>query len=550
MAARAPAADSSEDTIFRKRAIEAFWAATTAAGLAHKASQHQSALALYRRALSLDNSYAGQILTNMGVVLKELVRIPEAISCFEQSIAVRPDAAETHYNLGLTLYEIGKTNEAESSLQRAIELKPDFAAAHSTLLCIYGLNRNHEADRVFSEHRRWAMQFADPLMPKQLHFDNLLSIDRRLTIAYVSADMCEHSMRFFIEPVLANHDRHAFRVLCYDNWHGEDKVNLRLRQYTDGWFKIDQMSDEVVAAQIREEGVDILVDLSGHTTGNRLLLFARKPAPVQVTWLGYMCTTGLRTMDYRITDAHLDPPGQTEQFYTEKLVRMPSAAVFSAAADSPPVNSLPALKNGVITFASLNNYTKIGDDVIATWTKLLQTLPSSRLLMVVLGGDDPVIQSSVRARFLQASDNHSELLARRIDVRGRRPLERVLKTFHEIDIALDPFPYSGGTTSLHTLWMGVPIVTMEGDTELSRSTSGMIRACGLEQLIASDRDGYLAVAVGLAGDLPALSDIRAALRERLATSCMSDGAFVTRNLEVAYRSMWSEFVTKQRAKAA
>lgn len=183
VAARAPDVDPSEHAIPGKQAIEAFWAATTAAGLAHKANQPQSALELYRRALSLDDSYAGLILTNMGVVLKDLVRIPEAIACLEQSIAVRPDVAETHYNLGLTLYEIGRTDEAESNLRRAIELKPDFAAAHSTLLCIYGLNRNHEADRVYSEHRRWAVQFADPLMPKQLVFDNVLSIDRRLTIA-------------------------------------------------------------------------------------------------------------------------------------------------------------------------------------------------------------------------------------------------------------------------------------------------------------------------------------------------------------------------------
>jgi len=550
LATKIPAHANSAVTIAQAQGSEMFWATTTAAGIAHQAGQHKSALELYRRALALDSIYAGQILTNIGVILKELVRIPEAIDCLEHSIAVRPDFAETYYNLGLILYETGKTNEAERHLQRAIELKPDFAAAQSTLLCICGLNRNSDPERVFSEHRRWAARFADPLMPKQLQFENSLTIDRRLTIAYVSADLCEHSMRFFIEPILANHDRRDFRVLCYDNWHGEDKVNLRLRHYTDGWFKINQMSDEAVATHVRDERVDILVDLSGHTTGNRLLMFARKPAPIQATWLGYMCTTGLLAIDYRITDAYLDPPGQTEQFYTEKLVRMPSAAVFSAAADSPPVNSLPALTKGFITFASLNNYTKIGDDVIATWSLLLQALPSARLLMIVLGGDDPVIQTAIRTRFLNAADNHSASLATRIDIRGRRPLEQFLRTFHEIDIALDPFPYSGGTTSLHTLWMGVPIITMEGDSELSRSTSGMIRACGLDQLIAPDRKGYLEVAIGLAGNLPALSDLRAELRECLASSCMSDGAFATKNLEAVYRSIWSEFVTKQRARTA
>ena len=528
----------------------AFWANTRAAGLAHQASQYKCALTLYQRALALNASCAGQILTNMGVILKELVRIPEAIQCYQQSLATQPDYAETHYNLGLTLYEVGNTEEAERHLRRAIELNPNFAAAHSTLLCIYGLTRNHDADRLFAEHRQWAKKFADSLMPNCLKFENVLSHDRRLTIGYVSADLREHSMRFFIEPVLAHHDRNAFRVLCYDNWQGEDATNIRLRQYADGWLKINQMNDEDVTRQIRRDRVDILIDLSGHTTGNRLLAFARKPAPVQATWLGYMCTTGMQAMDYHITDAYLDPPGQTEKFYSEKLIRISYAAAFSAAADSPPVNVLPAISNEFVTFASLNNYTKIGDAVVTTWTRLLLELPSAHLLIVVLGGDDPAIQDAVRARFIRAAGSHSNLLINRINICGRRPLGQFLKTFHQIDIALDPFPHCGGTTSLHTLWMGVPIITIEGDSELSRSTSGMIKACGLGQLIATDQESYIELAVTLARDIGRLANIRGELRGRMAASSYSNAEIVTRSLESAYRSMWSDYVIGQATETA
>lgn len=525
-----------------------FWFAITAADLARQAGEWECAIALYDRALTINPEYSAQVLTNMGVLFKELVRLPEAIQCFEKSLKLAPGLAEACYNLGLTQYEVGQIENAEQNLLRAIELKPDFAAAHSTLLCLHGFNRNSDPERVFAEHVRWAELHADVLTPRNNTFSNSLVANRRLTIGYVSADLREHSMRFFIEPVLANHDRQAFQILCYDNWPKEDETNLRLRQYVDGWTKIAQMSDEDVAAQIRADGVDILIDLSGHTTGNRLLVFARKPAPVQATWLGYMCTTGLRTMDYRITDPHLDPPGKTERHYTEKLIRMTSAAAFSPAPDCPAVNTCPAQVNGFVTFGSLNNITKVSDEVIAVWTRLLLDVPSSRLLLIALGGDEPHMQDMLKQRFALAAGHRSGLLDGRINVRGRRPLAQFFRIFHEIDIALDPFPYSGGTTSLHTLWMGVPIITMEGDSELSRSTSGMMRACGLDQLIAPTREAYLNAAIGMTGDLSQLAAIRAGLRARLAASCISDSKNITRELEARFREMWDHFVTAQRTK--
>jgi len=529
-----------------------FWAEVAAAGLAHQMGRRDYALSLYRHALTVPSSHGhtAAILVNVGVILKDLVRLPEAIVAYRQSLEADPNIAETHYNLGLALYETGSVDAAEHHLRRAIEIRPGFVTAHSALLCIYGFSRNHDAKRLLEEHRRWGAIHADPLTPEHLRFDNTLDTGRRLTVGYVSADLCEHSMRFFIEPVLANHDRNAFRIVCYDNWTGNDAVNRRLRTYADEWRKVNSLSDEELAAQVRADKVDILVDLSGHTTGNRLLAFARKPAPVQVTWLGYMCTTGMRAMDYRITDPHLDPPGHTEQFYTEELMRMPSAATFSPAPESPPVNALPALARGFVTFASFNNYTKVGDAVVACWTRLLQDLPTSRLLIVMLGGDDAAIQAAARARFASQCIGNPDSVLPRIEIRGRRALPDFLRMFHEADVALDPFPHCGGTTSLHTLWMGVPVISIEGDSELSRSTGGMMRACGLDHLIAQDQESYLNVARTLAADLRGLADIRAGLRARVAASSIGDNTFVTRNLESVYHAMWSNFVARQRALAA
>lgn len=529
-----------------------FWAGLAAAGLAHQMGRHEYALTLYRHALTVPSghAHAAAILTNMGVILKDLVRLPEAIATYRQSLDADPDIAETHYNLGLALYETGLVDEAEQHLRRAIEIRPGFTTAHSSLLCIYGFSRNQDAKRLLEEHQRWGSIHADPLTPEHPRFDNTLDTSRRLTVGYVSADLCEHSMRFFMEPILANHDRNSFRIVCYDNWPGDDAVNQRLRTYTDGWRKVNRMNDEELAGQIRADRVDILVDLSGHTTGNRLLAFARKPAPVQVSWLGYMCTTGMRAMDYRITDPHLDPPGQTERFYTEELMRMPTAATFSPAPESPPVNSLPALARGYITFASFNNYTKVGDAVVACWVRLLQDLPSSRLMIVMLGGDDATIQAEARTRFASHCNGDADSVLRRIEIRGRRALPQFLRMFHEADVALDPYPHCGGTTSLHTLWMGLPIITIEGDSELSRSTGGMMRSCGLDHLVAQNQESYLNVAKRLAADLPGLADIRAGLRGRVAASSIGDSTFVTRNLESVYHAMWSNFVARQRALAA
>ena len=529
---------------FEHSAVPDINALLTRGGRLQAAQDHRGTLECYKKALPLlqDPAQLAAVLCNMGAACQALVRLTEAADCYRRALELVPDLAEVHYNLGCLLYDMGRIDEAEEGLRRAVELRPDFHQAHSTLLCLYGLHRNHGQQRLFEEHVRWAALHASGFTPLARREDVDATPGRRLTIGYVSADLREHSVSYFIEPVLARHDRERFRVICYDNWQGEDAVNRRLRQYAE-WRKIAGLDDDRAAALIREDRVDILVDLSGHTVGNRLLVFARRPAPIQASWFGYMCTTGLAAMDYRITDAYLDPPGATERFYSERLLRISAAAAFGPSPDSPPVNAPPALTNGHVTFGSFNNYTKVADEVIAAWARILNAVPGSRLLLVALGGDDAAVRADIAARFtrLGLAD------AARLDIRGRRPLRDFLHMLQEVDIALDPFPYSGGTTSLHTLWMGVPIIAIEGESELQKSTAGMLRGAGAEALVAFSPEEYCAKAIGLAGDAAQLARWRGSLREGARNSPVFSTGEVTRSLEAAYLEIWRTWVQNSAA---
>ncbi|MFM9970431.1 MAG: tetratricopeptide repeat protein [Burkholderiales bacterium] len=520
-----------------------------AALLANAASTHrqrdlQGALNMYRiarqRMLDAPVQARAAVHLNMGAILRELVRVPEAIDQFKLALSLQPSLAEAHYNLGLAFYESGEIEAAEIWLKSAIEIAPDLQVAHSSLLCLYGFAKSGNPDIVLAAHRRWAEKFADPLTRMAPPHANERNVERRLTVGYVSADFKEHSVARFIAPIFANHDRARFRVICYDNWPRGDATSQRLRGLVDEWRKIDGLDDSSAAALVRADGVDILVDLSGHTTGNRLLLFAQKPAPVQVSWFGYMCTTGMTAIDWRITDAYMDPPGSSEWRYVERLIRIASVAAFEPHPDSPDVSVSPVLTNGFVRFGSFNNYAKIGDEVITLWGQVLSVLPNAKLLLVVLGGDDAQIQASVRDRFVRLTATPD--IATRIDIMGRRSPKEFLHLFHLVDIALDPFPYGGGTTSLHCLWMGVAIVTLEGESELSRSTSGMLIACGLDDLVARSETQYLDTCIRLATNPKQLVELRAELRQRFAKSAFCDGKLVTRDLEDAFRHMWADYL--------
>jgi protein O-GlcNAc transferase len=499
----------------------------------------QEAVDCYRRALLLQPEYA-EALNNLGATLKGQGKLVEAVAAFQRALAIRPDYVSAHVNLGGAFNEMGRLDEASACFRRAMEIKPDHAAAHSSWLFLRNYVAGYDLAALYADHLEWARRHAEALTALAAPHDNDADPARRLRIGYVSGDLCSHSVANFIEPVLARHDRRRFEVTCYSNSPRVDEVTRRLQGYADHWRRIVGMSDAAAEAMIRADRIDILVDLSGHTADNRLPLFARKPAPLQATWIGYPNTTGMSAMDYRISDANLDPPGMTERYHTEALVRLPASACFQPAAESPEVNDVPALTAGHVTFACFNNFTKVTDEAIGCWAQVLEAVPGSRLMLLI--GDAG--NAAARERVEQTFARHG-VKPERLQLIGKRPLAEYLALHHGVDIALDPFPYNGGTTSVHSLWMGVPIITLAGQSPVSRVGVTILANVGLQELIAQSVAEYVAIARDLARDTERLCRIRAELRGRLQASPLIDAERLTRALEDAYRNMWQTWCTKQ-----
>jgi predicted O-linked N-acetylglucosamine transferase (SPINDLY family) len=361
-----------------------------------------------------------------------------------------------------------------------------------------------------------------------------------LRVGYVSADLRDHSVAFFIEPVLAARDRDEFHVTCYYNFPRADAVTARLRAQSDGWRDVAPLSDEALARLIREDGIDVLVDLSGHTAHNRLLTFARKPAPVQMTWLGYLNTTGLGAMDYRITDARACPPGPLDTLHSEALVRLPDSQwCYRAPAKSPEIAALPASAGKRITFGALTNLAKISAATIEVWSRLLRDDTKSQLR--IAGRGMSAVEGAMRAAFERRG-----VAADRLELLEHGPFQDYLASHGSIDIMLDTFPYTGGTTTCHALWMGVPVVTLAGDTATSRGGASLLYAVGLPELVADTPNRYVETASALAADLGRLRALRATMRERMRSSPLMDEARFARNLEAAYRAAWRKWCESPR----
>ncbi len=441
---------------------------------------------------------------------------------------------------GSFLASVGRHIEGLAVLRRALELAPDSVRVHSNLLFVISCCDQVTPEEVYAAHLHFGETVADPLLSFVPPHANTREAGRILTIGYVSGDFRDHAVRYFIEPILEGHDRTRFRIACYSNSAKSDEVSRSLRGYADLWRDISGLSDEAAARQIRADGVDILVDLSGHTSGNRLMMFARKPAPVQVTWFGNVQTTGMRAIDWRITDARLDPEKTTEHINRERLARLPgSYACFRPHPGSPDVAPLPALKDGAkgrITFGSFNSGHKINDAVTALWSRLINGIPGARLLLAVEHGDLPDIRRAVAARF-EAQGIASE----QIDIIGRKPVLSFLESFNSVDVMLDPFPQNGGITSLHALWMGVPFISMAGSAPIGRIGVSLLGQIGLDAFIARDEADYVRIGKRCAGNLHELAALRVGLRARMqACSLMNERSFMI-DLESAYRQMWRDW---------
>lgn len=500
-------------------------------------NQPERALEYFRAALKI-NPNLHQAYDYMGLAFAIQGKIEESIYCYLRSLQINPSSVMSLVNMGNLLSKTGRLKEAESFYRQAIQISPDNPKPFQALLMNMIYNPDNSAFSIFSEHMRFANKHEEPLGSHISNHANDRTPDRRLRIGYVSPDFRRHSVGYFIEPVLAAHRRNQFEVFCYSAVETTDEMTARIRHYADRWKDIVAMSDEAAAASVRKDKIDIMIDLAGHTCDNRLLLFARKPAPVQVTWIGYPATTGLRSVDYKIADNYTDPPGLTEKYYTEKLMRMPDSFIcYLPDRESPRVSALPALTANHITFASFNNFAKVSAEIIGLWIKILLRLPGSRLIIKAESLADRIIRKNTvdffTCRGIDAS--RVELLSWKSSTKDH------LETYNRVDIGLDTFPYNGTTTTCEAFWMGVPVITLSGETHASRVGLSLLNNIGLPELAAKTGDEYIDISLKLATDMKRLKFLRENLRQIMDHSPLTNASQFTINLENLYRAAWQAY---------
>ena len=486
----------------------------------------------YRAAIEQDPSCA-EAFNNLGRLLQRQDRLEEAELRFRAAIEIAPDYAEPHTNIGNLLKDRGELDAAIAAYRRAVALRPDLSMLHSNLLLTLHYHAGYSPADLAREHRSWADRHVAPLAARPEPHGNDANPERRLRIGYVSPDFREHAVARFMLPLLEHHDRRAFEIFAYaDVAEAEaDAVTARIRAACDHWREIRRRSDAELAAAVRDDRIDILVDLAAHSGNNRLLVFARKPAPVQFTYLAYCSTTGVDAIDYRLTDRLLDPTDDNESHYAERSIRL-SGCYWCYSAPDLPDGRKPCSDRepGPPTFGCLNNFAKLTDATLELWMRLLRHEPEARLLVYARA-------DSHRNR-VRAAAERSGVDAARLAFVGWQPLEDYLQTYRQIDVALDPYPFTGGTTTCDALWMGVPVVTLTGPTAVSRGGATLLSNAGLAALIASDEARYIDIAAGLLHDRRRLENMRRNLRERLEASPIMDAARFASDVESVFRDAW------------
>ena len=490
-----------------------------------------------RRIVSQDPNHA-ETYCLFGVIARQLGKEELGLELIRKAIRVDPTMAEAHYNFGIILVMRGLIEEALASFAQALVIKPDYAEAYSNKLMTSHYLASYAPAEIHAEHLGFAARFEAPLKPLWQPHLNPRDPERRLKIGYLSPDFCHHSVAFFIEPVLAHHDRSQFEIVCYYNHTYHDAVTRRIMDSVDHFLPCREMLDDQLAARIRADGIDILVDLAGHTSDNRLPMLARKPAPVQVTWIGYPNTTGLTAVDYRLTDAHADPEGKTEQWHSETLVRLPGCFLcYAPPVNCPEITALPVREAGRITFASFNNLSKINEQVVLVWAEILRRLPTARMLIKGSLAND----QSLHERILQMFSGRGIARERIVMAQRKGVFFDHMALYGEVDIALDTFPYNGTTTTCEALWMGVPVVGLAGEMHSGRVGASLLSAVRLGELIAPNEEDYVRIAVELATDHARLEALRGNMRLVMCNSPLTDAKGFTRSLEDQYRSMWHTF---------
>ncbi len=470
----------------------------------------------------------------LGIVLAHLRRVAEAEELLRDCVAHDPSPSPALSMLGHLEVITGRHASGIARLRKGVERDSTAPAEFSTY--VFDLNYSSELgrDEIWSAHREWDRRYAPVVEPRD--WPNRPEPERRLRVGFVSPDLRAHSVAFFLKPLLRHLDREQFEIRCYSNCPNPDNVSLELAELADGWRDIWLVNDREAAERIREDGIDILIDLAGHSANNRLPLFTRRPAPVQVTYLGYPNTTGLRAMDARIVDAVTDGP-ESDRFASEKLVRLPGCFLCYEPGSYPAIVPPPVLRNGCVTFGSFNNFAKISPPVVAAWAAILRRVPGARLLLKHDLSGDPGTCRRLREAFAEAGVDPD-----RIGFLERAPdLETHLACYGEVDIALDPWPYNGTTTTCEALWMGVPVVTLIGDRHASRVGGTLLTHVGFDAGIAEDLEDYVATAVSLAENADLLEGLRGFFRVETAVSPLCDGPAHAAAFGAALRELWVEW---------
>jgi protein O-GlcNAc transferase len=504
--------------------------------------QRGAAVDAYRRMVHSHPDHQPSYV-RLGLQLQLCGQLLESIACYRRVIELAPRDIVAHNNLGVVYRQLSRLDEAAATWRRALEIAPDNLAPHSSLVFLENSRTRGSAAAVTEVARSFGASAAR--MAKVVEaFPNSPEPERVLRIGFVSGDLRAHPVGYFLLSFLTALNAHAagrLELYAYFSHPLEDHISERIKAQFHAWHQVYELDDQALVRRIGEDRIDILIDLSGHTGENRLPAFAWKPAPVQATWLGYLGTTGVAEIDYLIADVSTLPPELEPQF-TEKIWRLPGSYLcFTPPREDDTIGPVPAVANGYVTFGSFNNLIKVGPDVVSLWARILHAVPDSRLLLKTNQFIEPSVRQDVAQQFARHGITSSRLM-----VEPQVPRADYLKPYNRVDIALDPFPYPGITTSVECLWMGVPFVTLAGNTFMSRQGLGLLKNAGLPDWVAADEDEYVELAARRAGDLQTLQQLRQELRARLIASPIFDAQSFARNFEGAMRDMWREWCARQR----
>jgi protein O-GlcNAc transferase len=495
--------------------------------------QLDKAINNFIQAIKIKPDYA-EAYNNYGITLKKLGQFNAAVKIYQKTLAVDPDYALGHYNLGNIYKDLGQLDAAVKSYEKALTIKPKYIEAHNNRLFTFNYLTNYDSDFNLKEARKFGIMLNEKVTSRFTDFQGS-NEPARLRVGLVSGDFRMHAVGYFLESVCSQLTKSKVELVAYATCAKFDDLSARIKPYFSDWKALYSLTDEMAANLIHNDNIHILIDLSGHTAHNRLPIFAFKPAPVQVSWLGYFATTGLAQIDYIVGDPHVTPL-ENQSSFIEKIWQLPESRwCFTPPNYSMNCERLPALDLKYITFGCFNNYTKLNDTVVALWAKILNHVSDSRLYLKANQFEDQTVREEVIQRFLVYGID-----AKRITLEGFDSREKYFLAYQHVDIALDPFPFTGGTTTVEALWMGVPVLTLEGNSLVSRQGVGILINAGLPNWIAKNQNDYLAKAISFTTDLDKLALLRLGLRKRVLDSPLFDAVRFSKNLENALWKMWQQ----------